>query len=152
MSQFPNDNSPFRILMIEDNPADVMLTRDVLEDAKLLVELDNVENGPEALKYLNQEGSYEGRPLPDLILLDLNLPGMKGTEILPHIRNNSRSSNIPVVVLTSSAVDQDIQEAYHQGANSFITKPADLAQFAKIVESIEEFWFTIVRLPTRRNY
>jgi CheY-like chemotaxis protein len=135
------------ILMVEDDPADADLAREVLETSKLLVNLHVVDTGEACLRFLDREEPYESAPRPDLILLDLNLPGMRGQEVLEHIKNDPEKRRIPVVILTSSQAERDIVQTYDLGANCYVTKPVDLAQFTVIVKSIETFWFSIVQLP-----
>lgn len=142
-----NADAPFQVLLVEDNPGDVHLTRIALEDSKLQVHLSVVEDGIEAMLFLHHEPPYRQAPHPDLILLDWNLPGKNGREVLAEIKTDQRLRRIPVVVLTTSQADEDIIRAYSLCANCFITKPVDFDQFVKIVQSIEDFWFTIVKLP-----
>jgi CheY-like chemotaxis protein len=136
-----------RILLVEDNPGDVRLTTEALKDSKMDNPLDVVRDGVEALAYLRQEGAYAGKPLPDLILLDLNLPRMDGREVLAAIKTDERLKKIPVVVLTTSKAEQDILKSYHLHANCFITKPVDLENFIRVVQAIDCFWLSIVTLP-----
>jgi two-component system, chemotaxis family, response regulator Rcp1 len=138
---------PIEVLLVEDNPGDVRLTREALKEGKVHNNLAVVENGVEALAYLRREGRYADSIRPDLILLDLNLPRKDGREVLEEIKADASLRNIPVVVLTSSEAEQDILRAYALHANCYITKPVDLDQFVKVVKSIEDFWFTIVKLP-----
>lgn len=138
---------PVEILMVEDNPGDVRLTVEGLKEGKVKNNLYVVQDGVEALAYLRREGEYKDAVRPDLILLDLNLPKMDGREVLSEIKADEDLKHIPVVVLTSSKAEQDILKAYSLHANCYITKPVDLDQFISVVESIEDFWFTIVRLP-----
>jgi two-component system response regulator len=137
------------ILLVEDNPADVGLTREALQDAKVANNLHVVGDGVEAMAYLRQEGKYAQAPLPDLILLDLNLPKKDGRGVLAEIKADDRLKHIPVVVLTTSKSDEDVYRAYNLHANCYICKPVDFDQFIKIVSSLEEFWFTMVKLPPR---
>ncbi len=135
------------ILLVEDNPGDVRLTQEALKDGKLAVNLRVVQNGVEAMAFLRREGEYADVPRPDLIFLDLNLPKKDGREVLAEIKSNDGLKNIPVVVLTSSEADTDIAKCYNLHANCYITKPVDMEQFATVVQTIENFWFTIVKLP-----
>jgi two-component system, chemotaxis family, response regulator Rcp1 len=135
------------ILLVEDNPGDVRLTREALREGKLHNNLRVVDDGVKALAYLRREGEYADAPRPDLILLDLNLPRMSGREVLEEIKADPKLASIPVVVLTSSQAEQDIVRAYELRANCYVTKPVDLDQFVSVVQSIEDFWFTVVRLP-----
>lgn len=138
---------PIEILLVEDNPGDLRLTREALADAKVRNNLNSVVDGVEALKYLRQEKPYEKAARPDLILLDLNLPRKDGREVLLEIKNDPKLKRIPVVVVTSSAEEQDIVKSYNLYANCYVTKPIDLQQFVTVVRAIEDFWMTIVKLP-----
>ena len=139
--------TPIEILLVEDNPGDVRLTREALKDAKVHNNLHVVNDGVRAIEFLRREGEYGGAVRPDLILLDLNLPRMSGREVLREIKSDPELLQIPVVVLTSSQAEQDIAASYELHANCFITKPVDLDQFISVVRSLEDFWLTIVRLP-----
>ena len=138
---------PVEILLVEDNPGDVGLTRETLKDSKLLNHISVVEDGVEAMAFLRLEGKYAKATRPDLILLDLNLPKKDGREVLAEIKTDEQLRRIPVVILTTSSAEQDILEMYDLHANCFITKPVNLDQFTTVVKAIEEFWFTIVKLP-----
>jgi CheY-like chemotaxis protein len=138
---------PIEILLVEDNPGDVRLTVEGLKEGKVKNNLSVVENGVEALAFLRKQGKYTDAVRPDLILLDLNLPKKDGREVLEEIKADEQLRHIPVVVLTTSQAEQDILKAYSLHANCYITKPVDLDQFISVVESIEDFWFTIVKLP-----
>ena len=138
---------PIEILLVEDNPGDVLLTRKALADAKVRNFLNVVHDGVEALAFLHRTGQYATVPRPDLILLDLNLPKKDGREVLADIKRDPNLRRIPVVILTSSAAEQDVLRAYDLHANCYITKPVDLSKFLSVVQSIEVFWLTIVRLP-----
>jgi chemotaxis family two-component system response regulator Rcp1 len=138
---------PLEILLIEDNPGDVRLTSIALKRSKILINLNVVQDGIKALAYLRNEGEFTDAIRPDLIFLDLNLPGMDGRDVLAEIKSDPALSSIPVVVLTCSNAEEDILRSYALHANCFITKPVDLNQFIKIVSTIEDFWFTVVRLP-----
>jgi len=135
------------ILLVEDDPADVELTQYMIKKAKILINLHVVGDGLEAMAFLRREGKFAGVPCPDLILLDLNLPGMDGREVLAEVKCDPHLKSIPVVVLTTSQSDEDVLKSYCLGANCFITKPVGLDQFAKVITALEDFWFTIVRLP-----
>jgi two-component system, chemotaxis family, response regulator Rcp1 len=137
------------ILMVEDNAADVELTQYMLKKGKLFVNLYVAVDGVEAMAFLRREGKHAEAPRPDLILLDLNLPGMDGREVLAEVKSDPNLKAIPVVVLTTSQSEQDITKCYQMGANCFITKPVGTDQFDKVVNSIEDFWFAIVRLPQK---
>jgi len=138
---------PIEILLVEDNPGDVRLTREVLRDGKVHNHLNVVQDGTEALAFLYRQGHYATAPRPDLILLDLNLPKKDGREVLVTIKEDDSLRRIPVVILTTSQAEEDILRAYNLHGNCYITKPVDLDQFIRIVKSIEEFWLTIVKLP-----
>ena len=135
------------VLLIEDNPGDVELTQIALEDSKISVHLSVVEDGVKATSFLHKEAKYDTTPTPDIILLDLNLPKKDGREVLAEIKADRLLRRIPVVVLTTSQAEEDVLKAYNLSANCYITKPVDFDQFVKIVQSIENFWFTIVKLP-----
>ncbi|WP_420630521.1 response regulator [Candidatus Leptofilum sp.] len=137
------------ILMVEDDPGDADLTQELLEDAKVLIHVNVVEDGVKAMDYLRQQGNYAQAVRPDLILLDLNLPRKDGREVLQEIKSDPDLKRIPVVVLTTSDADEDILRSYNLGANSFVTKPVGLDQFAHIVKTIENFWFTVVKFPPK---
>ena len=135
------------ILLVEDNPGDIRLTMEALKDIKVLNQVSVAKDGVEALAFLRREGKYREAVRPDLILLDLNLPKKDGREVLETIKGNGELRRIPVVVLTTSEAEQDILKAYDLHANSYITKPVDLEQFMRVVKLVEDFWFTIVKLP-----
>lgn len=142
-----NPDHPVTILLVEDNPGDVRLTREALKEGKLLNILYDVNDGIEALSFLRQKGEYTNVARPDLILLDLNLPRMGGLEVLAEIKADQDLRRIPVVVLTTSQAEQDVLRSYNHHANAYVTKPVDLDQFIAVVKSIEDFWLEIVRLP-----
>lgn len=139
--------NPIEILLVEDNPGDVDLTRESLESSKLNNLLHVVGNGEKAMAFLQCQGEYVKAPRPDLVLLDLNLPRKDGREVLAEIKSDEDLKRIPVVILTSSGDEEDIIKSYNLHANCYITKPIDINQFIKVVRSIEDFWFTIVKLP-----
>ena len=143
------DSRPIEILLVEDNPGDVRLAVEAFRDARVRNQLHIVDDGVEAMSFLRREGQYGGVPRPDLILLDLNLPRRDGREVLADIKQDADLRRIPVVILTSSAAEQDILQAYNLHANSYITKPVHLDQFLKVIRSIEDFWLVIVKLPPR---
>jgi CheY-like chemotaxis protein len=138
---------PIEILLVEDNPGDVRLTKEALRDGKVQNNLHVVQDGVDAMAFLHREGPYAEKPRPDVILLDLNLPRKNGREVLAEVKSDPELMRIPVVVLTTSKDEQDVLKAYEYHANCYITKPVDLEQFLAVVRSIEDFWFTIVRLP-----
>lgn len=141
----------FRILLVEDNPGDVRLTKEALQSCKILHELVVVGNGQTALAFLRGEPPYAHPHRPDLVLLDLNLPIMDGRELLETIKNDPKLRNIPVVVLTGSAEEEDILRTYDLHANGYITKPVDTDRFFALIQKIEAFWVSVVVLPGRRN-
>ena len=143
--------SPVNILLIEDNPADIRLTKEVLKDGRIKNNLSVVMDGEEALHFLRKTGKYEGAELPviDIVLLDLNLPKKDGREVLAEIKSDPNLKQIPVIILTTSAAEQDIFTTYANHANCYIMKPVDFNQFINVVRTIEDFWLTIVKLPSR---
>lgn len=138
---------PIEILLVEDNPGDVRLTREAFKEGKVLNNLSVVEDGAEAMAFLRQQGKYADAPRPDLILLDLNLPKKDGREVLPEIKGDTNLKRIPVVVLTTSKAEQDILKTYNLHANCYVTKPVDLEQFISVVRFVQHFWLSIVKLP-----
>ena len=140
---------PIVILMVEDNPGDVRLTVEALKEGKVRNILHTVEDGEEAMKFLRRQGTYAKAPRPDLVLLDLNLPKKNGREVLAEIKADPELRRIPVVILTVSKAEQDIVKTYDLHANCYINKPVDLEQFLTVVQSIENFWLTVVKLPPR---
>jgi len=137
-----------QVLLVEDNPGDVRLTKEALKEGKLLNQLTVVGDGVEALSFLRKEGKYADAIQPELILLDLNLPKKDGREVLAEIKADSKLRRIPVVVLTTSSAEEDILKIYDLHANCYITKPVDLEQFMGVVKSIEDFWVSVVKLPS----
>lgn len=140
---------PIDILMVEDDPEDVLLTKQAFKDGKVQNLMHVIQDGEEALSYLKRRGAYADVPRPDLILLDLNLPKMNGIEILREIKKDAELRVIPVVILTTSSADRDILNSYENHANCYINKPVDLDQFIRVVQSIEDFWLSVVKLPHR---
>lgn len=136
-----------QILLVEDNPGDVRLTVEALRGAKVANELHVVKDGESAIDYLRQRGRYADAMRPDIVLLDLNLPRMEGREVLADIKSDADLAKIPIIVLTSSSTNEDIQQAYALHANCFVTKPVDFTEFIDAVRSLEGFWLRIVRLP-----
>ncbi len=135
------------ILLVEDNMVDVELTRETLETHKMVNNLHVVNNGEDAMDFLFKKGKFKSAPTPDVILLDLNLPQKDGREVLIEIKHNEDLKTIPVVILTVSEDENDIKMAYDNYANCYVTKPLDMVQFVKIVQSLENFWFSIVQFP-----
>lgn len=145
-------DSPTQIiemLLVEDDMGDVLLTKEALKQTKMLVNLSVVRDGIEALAFLRRQGKFAEAPRPDIILLDLNMPRKDGREVLSVIKEDAELKDIPVVVLTTSAADEDVLRSYQLHANCYITKPVDLSQFVKVVNAFKEFWFTIVKLPNK---
>ena len=140
---------PIEILLVEDSPTDVLLTREGLAEAKLANNLHVVVDGIQAIAFLRKEGEYADVPRPDLVLLDLNLPRKDGREVLHEIKEDEDLKVIPVVVLTTSRDEQDVFKSYGLHANAYIVKPVDFPQFADVVKSIEAFWFSVVTLPVK---
>lgn len=135
------------ILLVEDNPGDADLTREAFEDAKIANNLFVAEDGEEAIFFLKRVEGFKDAPIPDVILLDLNLPKKSGHEVLDFIKNDDDLRRIPVIILTSSEADIDILKSYNLHANSFITKPVDLEKFLDVVKTVEDFWLRVVKLP-----
>ena len=142
---------PVDILLVEDNPGDVRLTRELLKESKIHNNLTVVDNGEDAIVFLRRAAKHPDATLPDLILLDLNLPRKNGAEVLASIKSDPVLRRIPVVVLTSSKAEEDIARAYDLHANCYISKPVGLEQFATVVKSIDDFWLSIVRLPPNQK-
>ncbi len=140
--------SPLQLLLVEDNPGDVRLTKEALKAGNVVVNLSVARDGVEAIDFLRRRGAFQAAPTPDLILLDLNLPRKNGREVLSEIKADPILKKIPVLVMTTSRAEQDINRAYSLNANCYITKPMDLDEFLRIVKSIEEFWMKTVTLPT----
>lgn len=141
--------NPINILIVEDNRADIRLVQEVLKEGKLFINLHIAENGEEATIYLRKEGKYKDVDLPDLILLDLNMPKKSGHELLSEIKEDDNLKHIPVIVMTISKAEEDILKSYNLHANAYIVKPVELDQFIDAVKSIENFWLTIVKLPPK---
>jgi chemotaxis family two-component system response regulator Rcp1 len=141
---------PVEILLVEDNAGDVLLTEEALQEAKILNRLSVVRDGIDALEFLRRQGRHAAAPRPDLILLDLNLPRKDGREVLAEIKADPALHRIPVVVLTTSAAQEDVLKSYDLHANCYISKPVDLGRFLEILRVIDSFWLTIVTLPTQQ--
>ncbi len=135
------------VLLVEDDPGDVLLIREAFTDHKVGNRLATVSDGVEALRYVRGEGEYEGRERPDLILLDLNLPRKSGTEVLEALKGDPGTASIPVIVLTTSEAEEDVRRSYEAHANAYITKPVDFERFREIVHQIDDFFIGIVKLP-----
>lgn len=139
---------PVEILLVEDNPVDVMVTREAFQEARVCNNLHVTEDGEEAMDFLYKRGKYTSAPSPAIVLLDLNLPRKDGREVLTEMKKDPALRHIPVIILTTSEDCEDIWRSYELQANCFITKPVDLEQFNKALECLGEFWFTLVRLPS----
>ena len=143
------EGEPIEILLAEDNPGDVKLTRKALEHGDILNNLHVVENGVETMQFLNGEGRFAGTPMPDLLLLDLNMPKKDGRAVMEEMDEDPELRRIPVVVLTSSEAEEDIAQSYELNANAYLTKPVDFDGFVDIVTRLEDFWFTVVKMPPK---
>ena len=146
-AEFDRTTPPVEILLVEDNLGDARLTREALKEGKVYNNLHWVKDGVEALEFLHQRGKHAGAPQPDIILLDLNLPKKDGREVLEEIKADERLRRIPVVVLTTSKAEEDVLKTYSLHANCYVTKPVDLDKFISVVQSIDNFWLTVVTLP-----
>lgn len=144
-----SDARPVEILLVEDDEGDVLLTTEALEASKITNNMHVARNGEEALKFLRQEGDFAGSPRPDIVLLDLNLPRIDGREVLARIKADPDLRRIPIVVLTTSDAEEDILRSYDLHANAYVTKPVDFERFLKVIQSIDEFFVTVVKLPPR---
>ncbi|WP_222919900.1 response regulator [Natrinema sp. SYSU A 869] len=138
---------PAQILLVEDNPGDVRLTKEAFKQGRIENDLHVVSNGAEALDFLSQREPYADVPRPDLVLLDLNLPGKDGEEVLEELKEDPALRSIPIIVLTSSRAEEDIVKSYELHANAYLTKPVDPDEFIETVRAFEKFWFSVVRLP-----
>ena len=143
------DGTPIEVLLVEDDPGDVLMTQEAFEEHKVRNRLTVVSDGAEALSYLRREGAYANALRPDLILLDLNLPRRDGREVLAEVKADPELRRIPVVVLTTSQAEEDILRSYDLHANAFVSKPVDFDRFVEVVRQIDDFFFTVVRLPDR---
>lgn len=139
--------NPIEVLLVEDDPGDVLMTREALAESKVLNELHVVSDGEEALRFLRREGEYTDAPRPDLVLLDLNLPRIDGRSVLREVKSDPELRRIPVVVLTTSKAEEDIVRSYDLHANAFVTKPVDFDRFVEVIRQIDNFYITIVSLP-----
>jgi two-component system response regulator len=142
---------PIDILVVEDNSGDARLIKELLNGNKIYCRLHIVKDGVEAMDFLKRSEGFTGSPRPDLIFLDLNLPKKDGREVLAEIKSDDNLKQIPVVVMTTSQAEEDIFKSYSLHANCYVTKPLDLDQFVKVVKSIEEFWFSLVKLPNKEE-
>jgi CheY-like chemotaxis protein len=147
-----NNMRPIHILLVEDNEGDIFLTTEALEDAKLVIKLSVARDGKEAVDFVNRQGKYIDADLPDMILMDINLPKRNGHEVLKYIKENESLKHIPVIMLTTSSSERDINASYNNYANCFITKPVEVSEFIKLIATIENFWIAIVKLPAQKIY
>ena len=141
---------PVQILLVEDNEGDILLTKEAFEDAKIITTLSVVRDGKEAIDFLTKQDKYKDSPSIDMVLLDINLPKKNGHEVLKHIKEADNLKHIPVIMLTTSSSQKDIDLSYSQRANYFITKPIDTHSFLRVITSIENYWISIVSLPTKK--
>lgn len=139
--------TPINILLVEDNEGDILLTTEALEDAKISNSLKVIRDGANTLIYLNEIAKKSPSELPDLILLDINLPKKNGHEVLMEVKNNNLLKHIPIIILTTSSSEMDILKSYQEHANCYLIKPIEVSDFLKVIEKIEDFWLSIVRLP-----
>ncbi|WP_250444975.1 response regulator [Actinotalea sp. C106] len=139
---------PIDVLLVEDDPGDVLMTREAFEENKVVNRLAVVSDGASAMQYLRKEGEYADAPTPDMVLLDLNLPRMDGREVLAAMKSDDELRRIPVVVLTTSEAEEDVLRSYSLHANAYVTKPVDFARFIEVVRQIDDFFLTVVRLPS----
>jgi chemotaxis family two-component system response regulator Rcp1 len=146
---FGNAGTSLQVLLVEDSPGDVRLTREAFREANPAVDLHVAFDGVEAMAFLLRQGVHEAAPRPDLVLLDLNLPKMDGREVLAHIKENEDLKTIPTVILSTSTAQKDIARSYQLQANCYLSKPVQLEQFEALVKSINEFWLTRVKLPNQ---
>jgi CheY-like chemotaxis protein len=137
------------ILLVEDNEGDILLTKEALEDARIHINLSVVTDGKEAIDFLNKRGKYAGADLPDMLLLDVNLPKKNGHEVLKYIKDDENLKHLPVIMLTTSSLQRDINLSYNNFASCFITKPVEAKDFLSVVSTIENFWISVVKLPTK---
>ncbi|HMP98556.1 MAG TPA: response regulator [Cyclobacteriaceae bacterium] len=141
---------PIHILLVEDNEGDILLTTEALEEGKITNKVSTIKDGQEALNFLEKKGEYADADTPDLILLDVNLPRKNGHEVLQQIKNSPGTSHIPVIMLTTSSSERDINMSYRNHANCYITKPVEIDNFMEVISKIEDFWISIVKLPANR--
>ena len=149
MSDLDAPVKPIEILLVDDDPGDVLLTQKALKNGKLFNTLNVAKDGVEAMEYLRQQGQFKDATRPDLILLDLNMPRKNGKETLEEIKNDPDLKTIPVVVLTTSDADKDVLQSYDLNAACYVTKPVDIQQFTNVVNSLKEFWLCVVKFPPR---
>ena len=143
------DDQAIKILLVEDNPGDIELTKEAFQQGKATISIDSVTDGDLAMTFLRKEGEFTQFSMPDIIILDLNLPKKNGQEVLHEVKNDKGLKHIPVIILTTSQADEDIARAYDNYANCYIRKPVDMEGFIEVVRKIEDFWLSIVKLPNR---
>ncbi len=141
---------PIHILLVEDNEGDILLTTEALEEKKIANEVSVVKNGRDAIDFMFKRGKYTNESTPDLVLLDINLPLKSGHEVLIEIKKNELTKQIPVIILTTSSSEEDVRKSYGNHANCFITKPVDVDDFLSAISMLEDFWFSIVKLPKNK--
>jgi CheY-like chemotaxis protein len=152
ISRFKNKKmKPIHILLVEDNEGDILLTREALEEARILIELSVVRDGKVAIEFLTKQGSYHDAETPDMLLLDVNLPKKNGHEVLQFMREDKNLKSIPVIMLTTSSSPKDVKLAYNNYVNSFITKPIDVNELLSVLAGIENFWISIMKLPANKE-
>ncbi|MDX2002394.1 MAG: response regulator [Chitinophagales bacterium] len=139
----------YDLLLVEDNPGDVRLTQEILKDSRYVGRLHLAQDGEEAISFLFKEGRYQDSPTPHLVILDLNLPKRNGLEVLQEMKSNAKTNHIPVIILTSSESKQDIQNCYKLNANAYLTKPVDFDKYQHMIKYIEQFWFSLIKLPVQ---
>lgn len=147
----PDMGRPIEILLVEDNEGDIILTKKAFERGKIINKLHVCRNGKEALDFLYKRNGYEDKPTPNMILLDLNMPIMGGQEVLEKIKNEPELMTIPVIVLTTSNADEDIIKSYALHCSSYIRKPVDFKQFGAVIQTLQDYWFTVVKFPVRKD-
>jgi CheY-like chemotaxis protein len=147
MSMTDQPVRPIEVLLVEDDEGDVLMTREALAEGKVLNRLNVVNDGVEAVEYLRRTGAYSDAPRPDLVLLDLNLPKKDGRQVLEEVKADENLRRIPVIVLTTSAADEDIMRSYNLHANAYVTKPVDFDRFVDVIRQIDDFFISVVRLP-----
>jgi CheY-like chemotaxis protein len=139
------------VLLVEDNEGDILLTTEALEEAKIHIRLSVVKDGKEAIDFVNKQGAHIDAHTPDILLLDVNLPKKNGHEVLHHIKGNEKLKHIPIIMLTTSSSDRDINSSYNNYANCYITKPVEASEFLAVVATIENFWISVVKLPIKKR-
>ena len=141
---------PIHVLLVEDNEGDIFLTTEALEEAKIVINLSIAKDGKDAIDFVSRRGNHTNDELPDLVLLDINLPKRNGHEVLKHIKEDEKLKHIPVIILTTSSSEKDINLSYKQYANCYIIKPVEVSDFLRVISTIENFWISIVKLPIKK--